>query len=68
MTECEIQDGILTAKDVDRHCLVYQRKLAHLNKQQLDDTDATRFIDVKIVGEVSSSISIIHVYSKIYTI
>ncbi|XP_045212692.2 uncharacterized protein LOC123563752 [Mercenaria mercenaria] len=46
VTECEIQDGILKAQDVDKHCLVYNRVFKGLDGACLQLKDAPRFKDV----------------------
>ena len=52
VTECEIQDGILKAADVDSHVLVYRRQLSQLDETSLAEENASRYIDVKQNGEV----------------
>ena len=53
VTECEIQDGILKAEDVNAHVLVYRRQLSQLDQTALSDENASRYIDIKRDGEVS---------------
>ena len=52
VTECEIQDGILKATDVESHVLVYRRELTFLDQTAISDQDFSRFVDVKKIGEV----------------
>ncbi|KAL4239740.1 NACHT domain- and WD repeat-containing protein 1 [Mactra antiquata] len=46
VTECEIKDGILDAKDVDAHCLVYNRTLTRVDQTGINDNVTHRFLDV----------------------
>ena len=52
MTECEIQDGILNAADVESHVLVYRRELTFLDETAISEENFSRYIDVKKIGEV----------------
>ena len=54
VTECEIQEGILNAADVDSHVLVYRRELTMLNESAISEENFSRYIDVKKNGEVKS--------------
>ncbi|WAQ96293.1 NWD1-like protein [Mya arenaria] len=47
VTECEIQDGILKASDVDSHCLVYKRYFKGLDDTTAGDKNASRYMDVQ---------------------
>ena len=56
VTECEIQDGILKAADVDSHVLVYRRQLNVLDESALSEENMSRYIDVRTDGEVCAVI------------
>ncbi|XP_052261935.1 uncharacterized protein LOC127865910 isoform X2 [Dreissena polymorpha] len=47
VTECEIQDGILNASDVNSHCLVYKRQFNGVDDKALADAQASRFMEIK---------------------
>jgi len=53
VTELEIQDGIMKAKNINDHCLVYRRVFRDLTNNSLVHTLAPRFIDVAKTPEVS---------------
>ena len=52
VTECEIQDGILNATDVESHVLVYRRELTFLDETAISEENFSRYVDVKKNGEV----------------
>lgn len=56
MTECEIQEGILKANNVNKHCLVYKRHLNEFEGLGLQLKDAPRFIDVVKTEKVNNDI------------
>ena len=53
VTECEIEHGILTARDVNSHCLFFQRQFQYLDKSAVEDKDAKRFKEFITVDGVS---------------